>query len=55
MRSIEVTEWAADNSTRIDSALLGAFVYAMKQQKLYAAPADFFDAAFEEFKDEVAA
>lgn len=54
MKSVELTEWATDNSTRHDVALIGAFVYAMKQQRLYAAPADFYDAAFNEFKDEVA-
>lgn len=53
--SIELSEWVLSNSTRHDASLLGAFVYAMKQQKMYAAPPDDFAVAFEEFRNEVAA
>jgi hypothetical protein len=53
-RSIEATEWAQDNIGRHDVALMGAFVYTMRQRQKFAAPAADFDAAFDEFKNEVA-
>jgi hypothetical protein len=54
VKSVELTEWATDNSSRYDVALIGAFIYAMKQQRKFAATVAYFDAAFQDFSNEVA-